>query len=62
MFSLQFGSLFHAPEGSRKFAITFEAGSKLDGGFFPDQTNNQYQKVERDIHGGIVGFLLRAAS
>jgi hypothetical protein len=45
--------------GDNKFAITFEAGSKLDGGYFPTQNTGQYQKVERDIHGGIVGLLLR---
>lgn len=46
-------------EGTEKFALTFEAGSDLDGGFFPDLTTGQYQKVERDIHGGVVGFLLQ---
>jgi hypothetical protein len=48
-------------EGTQKFAMTFEAGDRdgLDGGFFPEMNTGQYGKVERDIHGGIVGWLLQ---
>jgi hypothetical protein len=48
-------------EGTEKFAITFEAGDPdgFDGGFFPNLATGQYTKVARDIHGGIVGFLLK---
>jgi len=50
----------HVVDGDNKFAVTLEAGSDLDGGFFPVESINQYKKVERDIHGGIVGLLLKA--
>jgi hypothetical protein len=62
MFSLQFGYTFHNSNGNNKRAITFEAGSGFDGGFFPDQTTGQYKKVQRDIYGGVVGLLLHAAN
>lgn len=50
----------HVAEGANIFAATYEAGDKdgYDGGFFPDQTTGQYEKVERDIHAGVVGLLL----
>jgi len=58
-FSLQF--LPDNREGTEKFAMTFEAGDPdgFDGGFFPHMNTGQYEKVARDIHGGIVGFLLQ---
>ncbi|HEY0256470.1 MAG TPA: hypothetical protein VGC39_03425, partial [Candidatus Methylacidiphilales bacterium] len=55
--SLQF--LIDNKLGDNRMGITFESGSKFDGGFFPTPGNGQYQKVERDIHAGVVGFLLQ---
>jgi murein tripeptide amidase MpaA len=58
--SLQF--LPDNQEGANVSSITFEAGSNNDGGFFPQTDTGQYQKVERDVHAGVVGFLLYAVA
>jgi hypothetical protein len=55
-------SLQYLPDnqnGAEQFAFTFEAGDRVyDGGFFPDQTTGQFEKVERDCHAALVGFLI----
>jgi hypothetical protein len=60
--SLQF--LPDNKEGDNKFALTFESGDEngFDGGFHPDPTTGQYEKVERDIHAAIVGLLLQVVA
>jgi Zinc carboxypeptidase len=57
-FSRQFVETSRAP----MYAFAMEVGHHEEGGFHPDYTepNNQYQKIEREVHAAAVELLLTA--
>ena len=57
-FSRQFVDTTRAPI----YAFTIEVGEDEEGGFHPDYAapNNQYQKIEREVHAAAAAFLTAA--
>ncbi len=57
-FSRQFVETARAP----MYAMAMEVGNADEGGFHPDYTapNNQYQKIEREVHAAVVEYLMAA--